>query len=377
MEAILNQIISATVAKFASALSEKTSLPTEEIIEMWKAAVGSVSVQVDGEKATKTRKRPVTKETAAEEAKPSSDEEKPAHMCPFKPKKGNNVCGKPVGAEGSMYAAHKRYEAVAKADVVAEKTCGAVISKGDRKGETCGAKVKEGSECCSKHTKKEKPVVEKKPESGDDEKKTCAAIVSKGDRKGQECGANVKEGIDNFWKINFGKDKPTQLQRYEKNNAPDGIKKFIAIGGGPKMGATLEKYAQYKFNNLKKRLKGKDETGYDHLIKLATNDNVFVEQKSAGHWGDNDYKWQHVEEKHKWNMLLLCGIDYFNVKFWGMDRKTFNSLISEKKITNQGNKTDKSSEGMWFNYSDVKDMLVEIQTDEQLLQFASSLQVSE
>jgi hypothetical protein len=221
MEAILNQIISATVAKFASALSKKTSLPAEEIIEMWKAAVSSVSVQVDGEKATKTRKRPAkktTKETVVEEAKPSSDEEeakpssttsddeeaaalpvpKPDHTCAFKPKKGKTVCGKAVGAEGSMCAAHKRYEVVAKADVVAEKkTCGAVISKGDRKGETCGAGVKEGSECCSKHTKKEKPVVvEQKPESGDDEKKTCGAIISKGDRKGQECGANVKEGSE-------------------------------------------------------------------------------------------------------------------------------------------------------------------------------------
>ena len=162
MEAILNQIISATVAKFASALSEKTNLPTEEIIKMWKAAVGGISVQVDGEKATK---RPAKKTTKLEEAKPSSDDEdKPSHTCSFKPKKGNNVCGKAVGDEGSMCAAHKRYEGV----VVDEKTCGSIISKGDRKGETCGAKVKDGSECCSKHTKKvvEKPDedVEKKPE---------------------------------------------------------------------------------------------------------------------------------------------------------------------------------------------------------------------
>jgi hypothetical protein len=182
--------------------------------------------------------------------------------------------------------------------------------------------------------------------------------------------------IDNFWKSISGKEKPTQLQRYEKKNAPDAIKKFIAIGGGPKMGTTLEQYARFRFKNLQKRSKGKDETGYDHLIKLETKD-VLVEQKSSGHWGDDDYKWQHVEDKHKWNMLLLCGIDYTSVKFWGMDRKTFSRLISEKKITNQGNKTGESSEGMWFNYSDVKDLLVEIQTEEQLLQFASSLQASD
>jgi hypothetical protein len=60
-----------------------------------------------------------------------------------------------------------------------------------------------------------------------------------------------------------------------------------------------------------------------------------------------------------------------------MDRKTFRRLISEGKITNQGNKTEDSSEGMWFNYSDVKESLIEIKTDEQLLQFASSLELSE
>jgi hypothetical protein len=183
------------------------------------------------------------------------------------------------------------------------------------------------------------------------------------------------ETIDNFWKSISGKTKPSQLQRYEKKNAPDGIKKFIAIGGGPKMGTTLEQYARYNFKNLHKRSKGKEETGYDHLIKLEAN-NVLVEQKSSGHWGEDDYKWQHVEDKHKWDMLLLCGIDYTNVKFWAMDRNTFSRLISEKKITNQGNKAGDSSEGMWFNYSDVKDSLVEIQTEEQLLQFASSLQAA-
>ena len=184
--------------------------------------------------------------------------------------------------------------------------------------------------------------------------------------------------IDTFWqwKSNTGKEKMTQLQRYEKKNSPDSIMKFIAIGGGPKMGTTLEEYARFRFDTLQKRSKGKCETGYDHLIPLDTN-NVFVEQKSSGHWGEDDYKWQHVEYKHKWTMLLLCGIDYMDVKFWGMDRKTFSRLISEKKITNQGNKAGESSEGMWFNYLDVKDALVEIHTDAQLLQFASSLPVSD
>ena len=182
--------------------------------------------------------------------------------------------------------------------------------------------------------------------------------------------------LDTFWKSISENEKMTQLQRYKHKNASEGIQKFIAIGGGPKMGTTLEKYARFHFKTLQKRSKGKDETGYDHLIPLKTND-VFVEQKSSGHWGEYDYKWQHVEYKHKWTMLLLCGIDYTDVKFWGMDRKTFHRLISEKKITNQGNKAGESSEGMWFNYSDVKESLCPIRTDEELLQFASSLQASD
>jgi hypothetical protein len=181
--------------------------------------------------------------------------------------------------------------------------------------------------------------------------------------------------VANFWKSISSKSKPTQLERYEKKNSPDCIKKFIAIGGGPKMGTTLEQYARYHFKNLHKRDKGAEQTGYDHKMIIDGN-KIHIEQKSSGHWGDDDYRWQHVEDKHKWNMLLLCGIDYTDVKFWGMDRKTFNRLISEKKITNQGNKKGDSSEGMWFNYSMVKDSLTEISSDKELLDFASSLEVS-
>lgn len=184
--------------------------------------------------------------------------------------------------------------------------------------------------------------------------------------------------VDNFWESMKKKSKPTQLERYVEKNAPESIQKFIAIGGGAKMGTTLEQFARFRFaKNLKKRGKGKEETGYDHLIEVGegeTKKRIFVEQKSSGHWGESDFKWQHVEDKHKWSMLLLCGIEYNEVKFWGMDRKTFARLISEKKITNQGNKAGDSSEGMWFNYSAVKDSLVEIDSDAKLLEFASSLE---
>lgn len=182
--------------------------------------------------------------------------------------------------------------------------------------------------------------------------------------------------IERFWQtMEKNTGKLTQPERYEAHGSPAYIKKFIAMGGGPRMGSTLEQYARFNFPLLRKRNKGKGETGYDQIIPFPANPvrDIYVEQKSSGHWGEDDYKWQHVESKHKWDVLLLCGIDYTDIRFWFMDRATFKRLIAAKKITNQGNKTSDSSEGMWFNYSDVKDELKEIKTEADLLEFAAAV----
>ena len=182
--------------------------------------------------------------------------------------------------------------------------------------------------------------------------------------------------IERFWQtMEKNTGKLTQPERYEAHGSPAYIKKFIAMGGGPRMGSTLEQYARFNFPLLRKRNKGKGENGYDQIIPFPANPvrDIYVEQKSSGHWGEDDYKWQHVESKHKWDVLLLCGIDYTDIRIWVMDRATFNRLIAAKKITNQGNKTADSSEGKWFNYSDVKDELKEIKTEADLLQFAAAI----
>jgi hypothetical protein len=179
----------------------------------------------------------------------------------------------------------------------------------------------------------------------------------------------IKNKYEIFWE-NQGSTKPSQAERYEKHNSPEYILRFIRIGGGPRMGTILEQFARSEFPHLQKRAKGKN-TGYDHKITLQSKE-IYVEQKSSGHWGENDYKWQHIEEKHKWNILLLCGIDYQEINFWVMNRSVFVKLIEEKKITNQGTKTGESSEGMWFNYSDVAEMLIKIKTDEDLLNYVNS-----
>jgi hypothetical protein len=175
-----------------------------------------------------------------------------------------------------------------------------------------------------------------------------------------------------FWAAQKKGRKPSQLERYETAGAPEEILKFIRLGGGPAMGTTLEKYGRFVFSALQPRAKGgKTETGYDHLLPLADGRTLFVEQKSSGLWSavgaPDEFKWQHVEPDHKWNILLLCGIGYKEVHFWVMNRPTYDALRAAGKITNQGNAAGDSSEGTWFNYSAVKEHLVPIRSNEDLL----------
>lgn len=186
-------------------------------------------------------------------------------------------------------------------------------------------------------------------------------------------GSHIKNTIEVFWE-NYSHGKPSQIERYEKKNSPIYIQKFILFGGGPKMGSALESYARYVFPCLQKRDKGKNNMGYDHKITLPSKE-IYIEQKSSGHWDEYDYKWQHIADKHKWDILLLCGIDYDKIQFWVMNRNVFVKLIEEKKITNQGSNNGESSQGMWFNYSTVVDSLIEIKNNEELLNYVNTIEI--
>ncbi len=175
------------------------------------------------------------------------------------------------------------------------------------------------------------------------------------------------KSLTEFWKIQDDKkkaSKETQRERYRRLNASPEILRIIDIGGGPAMGTTLESYARYYFSPS---LKERSSTGHDHTV----NDKK-LEQKSSGLWDktEDSFKWQHIEVDHNWNGLLLAGILPQKIVFWGLTRKNFLELVEAGKVTNQGNKEKNSSEGMWMLYKDIKDSLVEIETNDQLLAFA-------
>lgn len=175
------------------------------------------------------------------------------------------------------------------------------------------------------------------------------------------------------------KKKLSQLERYRAAGAPAAILDVIELGGGTSMGVTMEEFARSYFPSvLRKRRAGKTETGYDHILRLPDGREICVEQKSAGLWGDDEesFRFQHVEPKHKWDLLLLCGIGYTDVRFWTMNKATFGALVAAGKITNQGCATGESAQGMWFNFADVKDSLREIRTEADLVAAAAAAPVA-
>ena len=169
-----------------------------------------------------------------------------------------------------------------------------------------------------------------------------------------------------FWEARTKKSR-SQLQTYVDAKSPEPILKFIRMGGGTAMGTAAEEYARFHFASLKPRKKGRGETGHDHLI----ND-LKVEQKSSGYWGKGDFKWQHIAMGHDWKMLLLAGIQYENFAFWALSKRDLERLLSEGtlKNPNQGSKDGSSSQGIWFCYSEIKNHIPKIESDEHLVKFA-------
>jgi hypothetical protein len=169
-----------------------------------------------------------------------------------------------------------------------------------------------------------------------------------------------------FWEINdkTNKTKETQLETYIKNDANEHILRFIKLGGGQALGSIAEQFSKLKFSILKDRLKG--DTSHDHTITI-NKIIIKIEQKTSTLNKAGDFMWQHIAVKHKWDILLLVGIHYNEIKFYGINRDTFKKLVDEGKITNQGSKNKDSEQGMWFRYSNVKNDIMTIKTNEDII----------
>ena len=179
MDKLMNQI----VEKFATRLSEVSSVPFDEIMSIWEQVVSSIKIEFNQEQSSKP------KEKESSKPKEKLDEDK---KCCYKAKKGKTAgveCGKKVTGK-NMCSAHKKYESdivdeeafrfhpstnpdqqtheethevdkthtpeetrEAHKTVEEETTCQYMFTKGANKNKTCGLKTK-NDKFCSKHATK-------------------------------------------------------------------------------------------------------------------------------------------------------------------------------------------------------------------------------
>ena len=145
---------------------------------------------------------------------------------------------------------------------------------------------------------------------------------------------------------NTKEKKKTQLDYYKENKSSQDILYYVDTPGKSFGEKYMENVAREYF-----RLEKKKDTTHDH-VKLSKT----IEQKSARyHANGTDWKWQHIEMKHPFDHLLLCGLDFHSIRFFIAPRENVEKLIELKIITGQGKKINGSAEpqqGYWFSRND-------------------------
>lgn len=161
-------------------------------------------------------------------------------------------------------------------------------------------------------------------------------------------------------------------KRYAKKKANKDILKLVSDYRGATFGSVMETHAKLKFSILKTRTFG--DTDHDHTIK-HNNKIIKVEQKASTLDKYDNLRWQHIEQKHNWDILLLTGIHYKEIKHHLLSKDKFNLLINKNKITNQGGKN--GTQGYWCKYSNIKDSLVTVTSNKEIHDFIDKISKKE
>lgn len=133
-----------------------------------------------------------------------------------------------------------------------------------------------------------------------------------------------------------------QMELYLNNNASPHVLKLVELKSRS-FGATVEKIVReiYGFNRI-------PTSFYDH-----TYHNIKIEQKSSRYWcgGRTKYfKWQHIEPKHDFDILLLVGVGFHDLEYYVLSMNDVKQYILEGKIKKQGTG---DGQGYWFKQTDI------------------------
>jgi cobalamin-dependent methionine synthase I len=165
----------------------------------------------------------------------------------------------------------------------------------------------------------------------------------------------------------------SQLDYYMENNASKHILSYVSLQGKTFGEKYMEQIAKEYF-----KLDNRNSSTHDHS-KL----NKTIEQKSARyHANGDDWKWQHIEMSHEWDYLLLCGLDFKDIKFYIGSRKVVETLITDGIIVGQGKKIDgiaQPQQAYWFSRSDFRkknkkftDFFVPVKNEYYLIKYLNS-----
>ena len=152
----------------------------------------------------------------------------------------------------------------------------------------------------------------------------------------------------------------TQVDYYMENGAHPDIVKMVALGN-KSFGERLQRIVM-EYLNLDKP----NNTGHD--IQQNSTGKKF-EVKSSRFWVSNgDWKWQHIMEEHDYDYLLLCGVNFNSVDVFIISKSDFLKLKTKGLATQQGGA---EGQGLWCNYSNIKDYLTPIKNIQDLENFVN------
>ena len=140
-------------------------------------------------------------------------------------------------------------------------------------------------------------------------------------------GCSVSKLIEMNVHRHFVKPK-TQTDYYLEGEAHPEIMKYVALSPAA-FGTKMEEIAR-EFLGLGNR----SGSGHDHSVNGLT-----IEQKSSRYTArGEEWMWQHVELKHEWDYLLICGLNLNSIEFYISPRHKIKHLIEMGVITGQGKK---------------------------------------
>ena len=150
----------------------------------------------------------------------------------------------------------------------------------------------------------------------------------------------------------------TQVIYYHENNAHPDIVKLVGLGN-KSFGEKTQKIVMECLS-----LDKPTETGHDIRQELT---GLEFEVKSSRYWvATGDWKWQHIMEGHKYDYLLMVGVTFNSIEVYIISKQKFMELKSIGLVTQQGGA---EGQGLWCNYSKIKDYLTPISSTEDLNNF--------